>query len=195
MSLFSCNNYLSCYNSGMEIICKGPCGRSLEHTEENFHIQRRAGQPDKLRIRCKQCHALAVKAWQKDNLDHYEKYQKGWVKENKAANPEKWRERQFRQDCKKMGVTPEWYNETFQKQNGCCAICYLPETQIHPATKEIARLAIDHNHTCCPGDKSCGKCIRGLLCAKCNQALHKAEAVVGWFSKAFNYLQNHPLVP
>jgi hypothetical protein len=24
---------------------------------------------------------------------------------------------------------------------------------------------------CCPGKKSCGKCIRGLLCARCNSAI------------------------
>ena len=31
--------------------------------------------------------------------------------------------------------------------------------------------AVDHDHGCCPGGLSCGKCIRGILCRKCNVAI------------------------
>jgi hypothetical protein len=176
------------YDPSMEIICNGPCGRTLEHTEENFYVQ-----SGRLRIRCKQCHNDQVKAWHKEHPEYYENYQKDWVKENKAANPEKWRARQFRQDMKKMGKTPEWYNEQFEKQKGLCAICERPEVEIHPKTGQIARLATDHNHACCPGDKSCGKCVRGLICAKCNQCLHQVEEVENWCEKATNYLASYTL--
>ena len=39
-----------------------------------------------------------------------------------------------------------------------CAICGTMES-----------LCLDHDHRCCPGRRSCGKCIRGCLCARHNR--------------------------
>jgi hypothetical protein len=63
----------------------------------------------------------------------------------------------------KFNMTPEQYDELLQKQNGVCAICKVkPEKRL---------LAVDHDRGCCPGWKSCGKCVRGLLCMVCNTRL------------------------
>lgn len=39
----------------------------------------------------------------------------------------------------------------------------------HPSERRPL-LVVDHDHSCCPGNKSCGGCIRGLICHSCNVA-------------------------
>lgn len=66
----------------------------------------------------------------------------------------------------------EDYEHMFAEQNGCCAICGEPETCLNSDGVTIKRLSIDHDHKCCSGERaSCGKCIRGLLCANCNRGI------------------------
>lgn len=49
-------------------------------------------------------------------------------------------------------------------QDATCAIC----------KRQAERLVVDHDHACCAGSYTCGRCIRGLLCHRCNVA-------IGWF--------------
>jgi hypothetical protein len=66
------------------------------------------------------------------------------------------------------GLTVEQVEAMYEQQESACAVCRTPE----PANaKGPTRLHIDHDHTCCPGDRACGTCVRGLLCQPCNQAL------------------------
>lgn len=59
------------------------------------------------------------------------------------------------------------------EQGGVCGICKQPETvRKGKLSGEAVRfLAVDHDHRCCPGKKSCGRCIRKLLCLSCNIAV------------------------
>jgi hypothetical protein len=81
----------------------------------------------------------------------------------------------------KYSITPEDYKSLLDKQNGVCAICY-------EACKTTKGLAVDHDHRCCPGDKSCGKCIRGLLCSNCNGAIGMLQENISIFNRAIEYL-------
>jgi Recombination endonuclease VII len=65
---------------------------------------------------------------------------------------------------KTYGITAEQYWALYDAQGGCCATCQR-------ATGRTKRLAVDHDHACCAGPISCGKCVRGLLCGPCNKDL------------------------
>lgn len=67
----------------------------------------------------------------------------------------------------RYGLTPEAYAALLAVQDGLCAICRTND----PKGARISLWNVDHDHSCCPGTKSCGECIRGLLCGPCNRAI------------------------
>lgn len=63
-----------------------------------------------------------------------------------------------------------------------CAICHRP-------FDERVRPNVDHDHACCPEqNKSCGKCVRGLLCSACNRGLAAFRDSAMTLSAAITYL-------
>lgn len=61
----------------------------------------------------------------------------------------------------KFGITTEDYDALVDAFGNRCGICGNP-------SEEGRNFAIDHDHSCCPGQKSCGTCVRGILCNLCN---------------------------
>ena len=61
-------------------------------------------------------------------------------------------------------ITEEQYQAIYRAQGGRCNGCRI-------ATGASRRLSVDHDHACCPGPVSCGRCIRQLLCRVCNDYL------------------------
>jgi hypothetical protein len=82
------------------------------------------------------------------------------------------------------GLTATTYRAILARQGGGCAICGG-----QCATGRM--LAVDHDHACCPGEKSCGRCIRGLLCGSCNQGIGKFRDSPGRLRAAAAYLESH----
>ncbi|WP_353963417.1 endonuclease domain-containing protein [Streptomyces sp. NBC_00140] len=88
------------------------------------------------------------------------------------------RDKQLERD---FGITLAEYEAALAAQDGGCATCGMTEAG------NGRMLAVDHDHTCCPSKKTCGECIRGLLCSECNLQLGRVaddidrlEALIGY---------------
>lgn len=82
----------------------------------------------------------------------------------------------------KYGVTIECIDEMLIEQGGSCSICRRPISDDYH---------VDHDHACCAGYKSCGRCVRGLLCSGCNLMLGMAKDSIPTLEAAIAYLRGN----
>jgi len=81
------------------------------------------------------------------------------------------------------GLTQDDFNLLLKIQGNACGMCrgLFSEGQL---------IHVDHDHGCCRGkNRSCGKCVRGLLCHACNIALGHIEHR---YAMARTYLDGPP---
>ena len=71
----------------------------------------------------------------------------------------------------RYNLPPGWLNQKITEYGNLCEISGLPEPSINKRTGRPLPLAIDHDRNCCPGNKSCGKCLRGMILRNINAAL------------------------
>ena len=119
-----------------------------------------------MRYQCKECHQF---------FDHdksgkpkfcpnhrgsafYEKHRAPRDTRNTAKNSRKWHLKH------RFNMTPEDLEAMRAAQGDRCACCgdSFVETQAPH---------IDHDHACCPTERSCGRCVRAILCGPCNKGL------------------------
>lgn len=91
------------------------------------------------------------------------------TKKYQTANPEKYTH-YIRKG--RYGISKERFEAMSLAQNNLCIICNQPERFVNGVQRN---LSVDHDHNCCPGPKSCGKCIRGLTCDRCNGILGRVK--------------------
>lgn len=89
---------------------------------------------------------------------------------------------QLRSRCAAKGITIEQYQAALASQGDKCAVCRSEFGLKGPQ--------IDHDHTCCPTQKSCGRCFRGLLCGGCNLGIGSMRENVITIQAAAEYVLN-----
>ena len=110
-------------------------------------------------------------AYRQKNREKAKAYAKEYHKNN-PPHPDKVRARKLKH---KFGITLDIYNDMFEQQKGCCALCGRHQTEFSK------RLAVDHCHT--------SNEVRALLCAYCNQALGLVREDVEVLENMITYLK------
>ena len=107
----------------------------------------------------------------------------------RERNLEKVRSDQLANHYRRNHLTKSQYEILVMQQNGCCAIC---------GTDEPGRgnqgWSVDHDHLCCSGRWSCGKCVRGLLCHQCNIGLGSFHDSTIVMNSAIKYLKRSVII-
>lgn len=112
---------------------------------------------------CKDCHNAAGREW-------YAAL---------GSNGKQWRRMQQVKSNYKLSEYDLW--NILDAQDDKCLGC-------NTAVNEFDN--IDHDHKCCPGTKSCGKCVRGILCPKCNKVLGLVDDSRSTLMRLADYLED-----
>jgi len=149
-------------------------------TEEN-RVQHSAALP---RGRCKICRDAHAKEWQENHPEEIKTAKRKARKKALEKNPEirfsEWLQYKHR-------MSLEDYQNRINAQGGRCAICKV----LFDRTNYSTTPSIDHDHTCCDGERACGACNRGILCVSCNKGLGDFKDNVESLKAAVNYLLEH----
>lgn len=138
----------------------------------------RPGAKDGKRADCIKCLRKQQKAHRAKNAEALSARQRAYA----AANPDIIRN----QRLKKYALTLDDYDRMLEEQLGLCA---NPGCFNEPTADK--RFHVDHDHFCCDGKRSCGKCVRGLLCRACNLALGYVQDDIKRLQGLIDYLRSN----
>lgn len=135
-----------------------------------FKFSKDGSKQDGLNTWCRMCKRKSFNQYYNKNKRKVkikcEEYRKNHIKER--------RQLQLMYSYK---ITLADYNEMFNNQNGCCAICEKHQLELNK------KLCVDHNH-------KTGK-VRGLLCDSCNRGMGQFYESIKNLKSVIKYLRNN----
>lgn len=122
-----------------------------------------------------------MRSWKERNRTRVADYQRAWhaqidTTSELATNRKRYKANRLRMRERDNAARLRWRHgflsgkdkaAMWQAQDGKCYLCGREMTP--------GREAVDHDHSCCPKDRSCSICRRGLACRKCNLAIGHAD--------------------
>jgi hypothetical protein len=135
--------------------------------------------------------AETARRWRKANPEKQREHNRRWYEANREkiraqrrryyeANRDKQRQQQRDAQLWRMhGMYPHDWAAMWASQGGCCYLCS------YPLPDDPAKVAIDHDHRCCPMNRSCRRCRRGMAHKLCNVIIGAAgddPALLRWIA-------------
>lgn len=154
--------------------CK-TCGTEKPLSDYYAHERYRGGR----KPTCKACEIASQAEYQR--RPEVRDRRNEWSRQNRVRTPEELLRQRL---WSWYRLTIEGYEALLASQSARCAICKTDE----PGGR--GRWHVDHDHACCSGSRSCGECVRGLLCSRCNPLLGMARDDTRTLRAAIAYLDN-----
>jgi hypothetical protein len=104
--------------------------------------------------------------------------------DKKSDLPEFKHQRRVNQLKYLYGLSLEAFQEMLLEQGGKCGICEVLFT-------DTTKPHVDHDHACCLGNRSCGQCVRQLLCKNCNRMIGLCNDNIDTLERAARYLRRY----
>lgn len=123
----------------------------------------------------------------RDKINEYYQKNREKIRQRKAKYHKKYYAKNRDKIIERTAAWQRWKNYKVTRDfivNKPCEIC---------GTTDFGKQGpcVDHDHECCPDKKTCGKCIRGVLCSHCNRMLGCAKDNAKILKQAIKYLAYH----
>lgn len=138
------------------------CLKSKDEEQFSWKIKNKQRQS-----RCKSCHKEYRKQHYNDNRQKY------------IDKARRWETLQGGKLFVRYRLTEDDLSSMIAKYDGKCWLC-----------KTKPAVYVDHDHSCCSGDTTCGKCVRGVLCSGCNTGLGLLGDNIDGLKRAILYVSS-----